>query len=431
VLWNLRRVLGAILPGLGKKVEFVKNKSSMYVLQFLADPACGAEPSKSLSVEYRLLCSGTVYRNIIGDWSKSEASRFLLAPPLMLYAASRPIYEYPLELLLRFKVAQQKKTAQGMGGSTISSIFHPDAEVAQDLAALLTLLCRRLMTVSGKSQEEHADYQYPEFGHVPFPVATSLRRIYWPPLPATVITSISSQEVHDNNPPPLSVDPQALTALLTALPSSQYAESIVASARLYALALELIRDQPDISYQLLISAVETLANEALNSFQPDDDEKVEHQRTVFNLMKDLGIGDDIARQVAIAACKREHWATRKFKKFLKDNIDSSIWEKEDDLFKTLPNSVPLRDQFEKTLGKIYDARSKATHFGQQFPISAAYAGGPMIPAAITTSLLSADPIFPPVVWFERLVNKAITRFWQSSVSAVLTPPSSESDEKRV
>jgi len=287
------------------------------------------------------------------------------------------------------------------------------------------------MTVSGKSQEEHADYRYPEFGHVPFPVAISLRRIYWPPLPATVITSISSEEVHDNNPPPLSVDPQALTALLTALPSSQYAESIVASARLYALALELIRDQPHISYQVLISAVETLANEALNSFQPDDDEKVEHQRNVFNLMKDLGIGDDIARQVAIAACKREHWATRKFKKFLADNIDSSIWEKEDDLFKTLPNSVPPRDQFEKTLGKIYDARSKATHFGQQFPISAAYAGDPMIPAAITTLLLGADPVFPPVVWFERLVNKAITRFWQSSVSAVLTPPSSDSDEKRV
>jgi hypothetical protein len=55
----------------------MKNKSSMYVLQLLDDPAFVAKPNETLSVEYRLLCSGTVHRNIIGDWSKSEGSRFL------------------------------------------------------------------------------------------------------------------------------------------------------------------------------------------------------------------------------------------------------------------------------------------------------------------------------------------------------------------
>ena len=253
--------------------------------------------------------------------------------------------------------------------------------------------------------------------HPPLPVVTSMRRVYWPPLPATVITSIDRQEFHDNNPPPLPVDPLALTALLVGLPRTQYAENIVASARLYALALQMIREQPDLSYQLLISAVETIANEALRTFQPDDNEKVEHQRTVLDLVKDLGVADEAARKVAIAACKREHWATRKFKKFLTDNMDESIWDEGDDLFKILPQFVPPRDQLQKTLGKIYDARSKSTHFGRAFPASGSYAGGPTIPARLITSLLSSEPIFPPVVWLERIVNSALRRFWERSITA--------------
>ena len=389
----------------------------MHVLNYLADPSCARAMDDSLCTEYRLLCSGTIYRNIIGDWSKSEASRFLLAHPLTLYAASRPIYDYPLELVLPIRVAQVKETKPLMGGSSID-IFHADGEVAKDLAALLTLLCRRLITVSGKTKEQHARYPYHEFAHMPLPVATTFRRDYWPPLPATVITSFHGQEITDNNPPPLAVDPAKLTALLIGLPGTRYAENIVASARLYALALELIREQPDIAYQLLISAVETMANEALGDFQPSDDEKVEHHRAVYDLVKRLGMMDDVARQVAIAACKKEHWATRKFKQFLTDNLDGAIWDTADQLFKTLPNSTPQRDHLQKTLGTIYKARSKATHFGQQFPASASYAGGPTVPAALVSTLMGAEPVFPPIAWFERVVNSAIRRFWERSLKPV-------------
>jgi hypothetical protein len=44
------------------------------------------------------------------------------------------------------------------------------------------------------------------------------------------------------------------------LPQLEHAESRVASARLDAVALELLREQPDIAYQLLISSVETIGN---------------------------------------------------------------------------------------------------------------------------------------------------------------------------
>ncbi len=390
----------------------------MYVLKCLGDPDCEKRPHDSLCAEYRLLCSGTVHRQIIGDWSKSEVARFLLAPPLLLYAASRPFEEYPLELVLRLTVARVEESV----GGTLQDSFHPDEEVARDLAALLTVLCRRLITVSGKSMELYADCKYPEFGYVPFPVATSMRKTYWPPHPATVETSVHGQKVHDNNPTPKSVDPEALTALLLGLASLDYGESIVASARLYALSMELIREQPDIANQLLISSVETIANKALQGFQPNDEDKVKLQEAVFKQAKGVGLGDDIARDLALTASKRERWVKRKFTKFLTDNIDDSVWNQDDDLFKPPLRILPCREDLQKTLGKIYDARSTATHSGRQFPASASYSGGPQIPARMMSAFFGSDSVFPPIAWFERVVNVAIRKFWERSMSGLPTTP---------
>src|SRR5208282_526998 len=299
----------------------------MHVLEYLADPGCARRPQDSLSAEYRLICSGSIYRR--GEWLewyKSEGARFLLAPPLLLYATSRPFDEYPLELVLRLTVAQVEETSPGRFGIPNVSVFPPDDEVARDLAALLTVLCRRLITVAAKSAERLANYPYPEFDYVPMPLATSMRRVvYWPPHPAQVAISYDGrQEVHDYNPPPKPVDPVSLTELLLALPQLKHGETIVKSARLYALAMELIRERPDIGYQLLISAVETIANETLQGFQPPDDAKVEYQKAVFNLATELGLGKEMARKLALEACKVERWATRKFREFLMDNIDDSV-----------------------------------------------------------------------------------------------------------
>ena len=385
----------------------------MYVLDYLADPGCTRRPGDALCADYRLLCSGSVYRRTDGEWYKSEGARFLLKPPFLLYAASRPFDEYPLELVLRLTVARVQE-----GTSTNVLILHPDEEVAQDLAALLTVLCRRLITVMGKSAERLADYEYPEFDRIPLPVSR-IRRVYWPPHPPTVMIGWDRQEIHDNNPLPTPVDPDRLTALLQGLPRLAYAKSIVASARLYALALELIREQPDLAYQLLISSVETIANEALRDFQPDDFAKVKHQQAVYNLAVELGLGEEKARRLAIEACKNERWATKKFKKFLTDNLDDSVWKDEDDLYRMPPGFLRLsREHLQETLDNIYRARSKATHRGQQFPATASYSGGPRISvrasmARLDSALSDSPAPFPPVVWFERIVNVAIRTFWEA------------------
>jgi hypothetical protein len=254
-----------------------------------------------------------------------------------------------------------------------------------------------------------------------------MRNVYWRPHPAQLVLGWNSKEIEDYNPPAKPVDPGALTALLLGLPRVAHAKSIVASARLYALALELIHDRQEIAYQLLVSAVETIASETLPD--PDDDEKARRMQPVFDLAKTYGLEEGKARNLAITACNVEtRWPTRKFKKFLTDNTDDEIWE-EDDLYRVLPQLLPCRENFQQTLGKIYTARSDATHTGQQFPVTASYSGGREIPIPVAMKMFSLDPVFPPVVWFERVVNTAIRTFWARSIGGLSGASSSNGDDQ--
>jgi hypothetical protein len=289
----------------------------MNVLEYIADPMCQKKLEGSLTAEYRMLCSGTLFRDVVGDPFKSEVARILLDRPFVLFATSRPLEDYPQELMLELSVPSVEIHQPSKTG-TFTYGFHPDKEVASDLAALLCLLCRRSITVCGKTRERPADYAHPLFGLLgyPMPLATTGRRVFWRPHPISVAYSLQGAAYRDYNPPAKAVDPHRLTMLLTGLPRTKYAESIVMSCRLYALALELIHDRSDLAYPLLISSVETIANAVLERFQPNDDAKVAHKKAVYDLAIDLQLSKESAKQLAMAACKGEYWATRKFKDFL-------------------------------------------------------------------------------------------------------------------
>jgi hypothetical protein len=183
----------------------------------------------------------------------------------------------------------------------------------------------------------------------------------------------------------------------------------------------------------LISSVETIADSVLGSLQPTPDEKVEFQRGVYKLACQLGLQQESARALAIEACRTSYWATRKFKQFLRDNVDESIWTQPDDLFPKLHDMFrPPREDFEKTLGRIYDARSKATHLGQPFPVIASHTGGPYLPANFFSSVdasksLGDKSVFPPVAWFERVVHSAIYSFWERSLTAGDSEPTNSNE----
>jgi hypothetical protein len=251
------------------------------------------------------------------------------------------------------------------------------------------------------------------------PLATTMRRVAWRQHPLSVLYSLEGRTYCDHNPPPKAIDPDRLTGLLTRLPRVEHATSVVRACRLYALALELIHDRPEIAYQMLISSVEAIANSVLRTFQPEDDMKVEHKKSVYDLAITLRLGEEAATKLAVEACQGDFWATRKFKKFLIDNVGDSIWIEQDELFHQVSTEVlPKRDDFEKILGRIYSARSKATHEGDAYPVSALYTGGPTIEARAASLLYGADGAFPPVVWFERVVQSALVGFCERSLATL-------------
>src|SRR4051812_36462248 len=114
-----------------------------YVLEFLRHHRSTDKPRETLTCEIRLVCSGKLY----ADPPNNVLSRVLLREPFGLFVAEswegNPNH-YPQELALRARIPIVQERSK-----IASTEFYPLEEVAQDLAALLTLLCRRLITVAG------------------------------------------------------------------------------------------------------------------------------------------------------------------------------------------------------------------------------------------------------------------------------------------
>jgi hypothetical protein len=394
----------------------------MHVLDFLAGPY-NKHSDDVATFEYRLLCSGELYNGNVmtTDWRKSDTTRFLLRTPFKLFVCSHPFDEYPQELSLTFRTGL---VTEQRGRTSFASYF--DLEIAQDLAALLSLFCRRLITVAAKVREIHPRYhesQADPFLDWPIGLVSSLRVLSWEHHPAVVVYGRRGIEgIIDYNPPPLAVLPDDLQNLFATLPELPEAESFVFSARLYALALEHIRDNVDIAYQLLISSIEAMATDALRSFTPTESEMVETKKSVAKLATEFGLPEGEARQLAIEASKGITWSCRKFTKFICDHTDDTLWT-EDDLFTVPSDFLPKEEKFKSALSEIYSMRGKATHRGHSYPAIARVGTGPTIPSEamldIGGMLKSDGPqsVFPPIAWFERVTNYSLCGFLRESMAA--------------
>lgn len=382
----------------------------MHTLHFLASTLHGKSNHHVIQFEYRLVASGVLYnsRVITTDWTKSEASRLIMHSPATLVVCSHPIDEYPQELALRFSspLLEEKHNRN-------VTMYYPDEEIARDLAALLTLMVRRLVTVAAKVREIHPrEYdQQPEF-LLDYPIGhlKGMAPIYWEARPASVISGPNGViELTDFNPPPLGVDPEALARRLLALSSSPNAQQLLTSARLYSLAMLRLHDDIDLAYQLLISCVEATANAILRDFSPTRDEMLLAKRQVLNKALQFGLPQDQAEELAIEACADMQWEGRKFVKFLTDNCDERVWQ-EDDLFHPPDFALPSGIDFPATLRSIYAARSGMAHHGRGYPGTAAFGIQPTVPWSAFYDHLASGVSIPPVVWFERVVNLALNRY---------------------
>jgi hypothetical protein len=390
----------------------------MYILEFLKGQRPEQPGNEVITCEYRLLCSGEIYNGDVEtlEWRKSTECRLLLTSPFTVFVASTPLYgTIPQELALRFTT--QMVTEKREKAITSYYMFCPDDEIAKDIAALLCLFCRRLITICAKVRE-----LYPNQPEVvrdwPIDFVNSLKAISWKRHPATsTLFPNGTIQVIDYNPPLKALSPKKLKRLFLALPDLPCAESIIRSARLYALALERIYQDTDIAYQLLISSVETIANAVRQSYTPTEAEMIKTKSNVADLAVEFGLLKEKAKRLAVEACKDISWTKQKFFKFLLENVSDALWTA-DDLFK-LPTQFPLpnKDDFKAAIDEIYDARSKALHSGGSFPASASIVTGPMLPAKTLFELDITKRPFPPVSWFERVVNTAIQGFVERAIGA--------------
>jgi hypothetical protein len=381
----------------------------MYALGFLKERSEEKLSTGAVEVEYRLVCSGELYnRNVkTGDWRKSGVARILLRTPFELFVASEPFEDYPQELCARLVVTRASESDH-----LFARGFLPDKDVIEDLCSLLTLLSRRLIAPVAKIRERHST-EIEVLGSygtdVPIPMMGHSKVVSWKRRAATIITTPQQQNIIVNDPPPVGVDDDALSGLFKTFPTIEHAENIVHAARLYRTSLELIESRPDIAYQLLISAVETLMTVALEDYKPDEAEQIKTKQHVQKQAKNYGLTEAQANHLALLSCRDDRWIKRKFVKFLMDRL-SSISLAEKDRFFFVPEHLrPPPEDLEKTLKVIYDARSTSLHTGSPLPHSIAIGTSPRMKVH-DLPLNPLKPGVPPVAWFERVVFLAAQMF---------------------
>ena len=381
---------------------------TMYLLSHLSSTDTPADQGENpVEVEFRLICQGVLYPSgIVGDWRKSDGARMLLLGPFQLLVASHPYDDFPQELALRFAARSVTERTDNQ-----IRILRPTYDIASDLAAILTLLCRRLITVAVEVRRKHDSGGLPEpLRDYPLPIVGAENPSHWSRRPVHVVTGLHGQKITDYQPPPKGFDEGTVTQVLERLPILSCAEDIIRAARRYSLAMELVENRPEIAYQMLISAVETMAGAALNSWVPDEDQQLTTQGNVVKACVKAGLSEEAAREVALEACKGNPWSRRKFIKFVMDHVGDDVFETEDDLFIVTEHFAPKKEDLKKALSDVYSMRSGASHSGESFPASASIGPSPMLPSEAVRDQMAGKKVFPPIGWFERVVNSAFCNF---------------------
>jgi hypothetical protein len=399
----------------------------MYLLDVLRERTDRQDAPTEKS-EFRLLCSGALYngRVFAGDWTMSDACRILLRTPVNLLVVSIPIDYYPQEIMLRMEVGEAREERTLQNGSTFLRVFYPHEEVATDFAALLTVLLRRLVTVYVHVNVIPPAGSLATLGLTldswPMPVSRPMSGGTWRPRPPVFLTSNvdGMTRVEGYSVPPLGVDTEWLMRILTALPLMPNASAVIGCARLYAQAMQLIEERPELAYQLFIAAAETLASIAEVDHEPSPDEKVEVKHEVRDRAIQLGVSPNDARELAILATKGMNWTSRRFREFLKRYTDESIWAA-DNVFIVPQSLVPDPSKFDVVLKNIYRTRGANLHSGRSFPVSAGIGTSSRIPVSAFGEALSGEGL-PPVAWFERVVQKAVTTYIEQTLNVPKARP---------
>lgn len=392
----------------------------LYVLDFLSRPVPPEERGATCS--YRLICSGALRGP--NDMSHGSTSpRVLLTDPFELLVASENWRDidssYPQELGLTFRVPF--KRPDGFDGW-----WPPSDELAHDLSALLSLIARRLVTVAGcvkLTPEDEKGSTAVTILEFPFPLATVLKKKYWPEQSPTMVVwpHKPPTDFKSYMPPVLEFNRDFAGLLLKTLPSLRAKREIVLAARLYALAMSLVHEDTDIAYFLMTMALECLANKTVDAESTKAIGETDYPSEYSQVAERLKLTPEQTRELFVAANPPEPKARYKFLKFIEDNCTEAMWQP-DNLFQLegLDRIFPTKDQLRKAADEVYKQRSGFAHRGVPYSPSISIGLRSMSHYSTTNELLNPKGCFPPFPWFERLTNVCILSYWFAEAEALKT-----------
>lgn len=311
----------------------------------------------------------------------------------------------------------------------VQNTHYPDDAIARDFCALLTLLTRRLTVVLCKSREIHTDQSKPSpLRDFPLPIWAETTPTVWKARPATIAWSLQGIQVQFHHPPVVELNQAGIGQAIDALRMNVHAERIICSARLYAAALERIEFDPETAYQKLISAVDSLSQVEFSGW-PGEEERLNLLRENNDTWKfkvaaaiNAGLTQDAAEGLILNLSKNDPFSRRKFKKFILEFLDPSILDEEDSLFIEPKGMYPPKEKLATAIDLIWKNRGGVLHGGSDYPPTASVGTSNRIPTKAMIDALgmltSGGLLFPPVTWFERIVQNTIVRWIRKSTRSI-------------
>ncbi|MBI4625434.1 MAG: hypothetical protein HY736_19715 [Verrucomicrobia bacterium] len=368
--------------------------------------------------EYRFALSGCAYNaELEGDPFKSSLGGLLLYEPFPLWKVGHSYDDYPQELAAWIKVASIT-----LQGKNIRSAATPHELAADEVAALLTLYLRRLVTVAGCVSVTLPEYyaKAPLRSLMPQPIIQKGREArFWPRLPLTVIYGASAPTFRNPNAEIVGVSPDELRDFILRLAKHPHRERIINAAHLYHRAIECLFTQTDVSYLLLVCAADAIAS-AETQERPDAQLlQFTAAKNVAKTAHELGLNDDAAKTLALAAVSDPHTRQKSkgqmFREFL--GTYGAGHANSPALFNPEILGVFKVENEKEAIEMAWDARGGYVHAANPFKDASLAGTCAGIPHAAFFDIMIGNKTAPSILWLERLIAHSIQVYLKDAKAA--------------
>jgi hypothetical protein len=187
-------------------------------------------------------------------------------------------------------------------------------------------------------------------------------------------------------------------------------EPFMLAARMYYLAILLMKQDETLAYISLVNAIECLIHDF-----PIYKSLMGINRQAANLIKSK-VSDKDYQEIELVLLKSFHCIKKRFMNFVVEHIADDYWNNPNrpvEVYRKIKNKKELREY----LGRIYDARSSFLHTGNLFPPSGFYTEKPVGSSLqIGNKKWKEKQLLPSVKIFELIVHHVLIEYLKQESS---------------